>query len=88
MKYSVNRINKSSKTNKLNSISFNCYDTYCAARAHANIIYTKYKDEKEIIEIKDFSIRICHSIPYDKHIYVIYNEIDKDIKKIKLTKKN
>ena len=84
MKYSVNRINKSTKTNKLNSVSFNCYDTYCAARAHANIIYTKYNDEKEIIEIKDFSIRIGHSIPYDKHIYVIYNEIDKDIKNNKI----
>lgn len=38
MKYSVNRINKSIKTNKLNFISYNCNDTYCIAPAHAHII--------------------------------------------------
>lgn len=46
MKYSVNLINKSTKTNKLNSVSFNCYDTNCAARAQTNIIYTKYNEWK------------------------------------------
>ena len=34
MKYSLNRINKSIKTNKYNSVSFNCYDTYYGGRAH------------------------------------------------------
>ena len=80
MKYSLNRINKSVKTNKYNSISYNCYDTYCSGRAHANIIYTKINNEKEIIEIKNFTIKTGHSIPYEDHIFVIYNQIEKDLK--------
>ena len=52
MKYSLNRINKSTKTNKYNSVSYNCYDTYCGGRAHGNVIYTKINEQKEILEIK------------------------------------
>lgn len=69
MKYSVNGMNTSRKTNKLNSISYSCYDSFCSGRGHACIIYTKM-NEKEIIELKDFKVTIEHSIPYEDHIYV------------------
>jgi len=88
MKYSVNPMNISRKTNKLNSISYSCYDSNCNGRGHANIIYTKI-NEKEIIEIKDFKVTREHSIsiPYEEHIYVIYDEVENDIKNKKINRK-
>ena len=80
MKYSLNRINKSTRTNKYNSVSYNCYETYCSGRAHGNIIYTKINNDKEILEIKNFTLKTAHSIAYEDHIYVIYNQIENDIK--------
>ena len=35
MKYSANKFNKSKKYNKILSITYNCYDTYCNDRANA-----------------------------------------------------
>lgn len=37
-------------------------------------------NKKEIIEIKDFIIKSGHIIPYEGNIYVIYNQVEKDIK--------
>ena len=80
VKYSLNRINKSIKSNKYNSVSYNCYYIYCSGRAHGNIIYSKINNEKEILEINDFTIKTAHSISYKDHIYVIYNQIENNIK--------
>ena len=48
--------------------------------SNANIIYYKLNNNKEIIKIKDFSLRIDHNIPYEQYIYFIYNDIVKDYK--------
>ena len=56
MKYSCNKVNISRKTNRITSISYNCYDTYCMGRANAIISYSKI-DKKYTINIKQFIIR-------------------------------
>lgn len=74
MKYSTNRINKSKKSNKFNSVSYNCYDIYYKARAHGTIKYTKIID-KEISEISQFIIKTEHNIPYEKQLMIKLSQI-------------
>ena len=85
MKYSLNKFNISRKTNRINSISYNCYDTYCMGRANAIISYTKI-DNKYSINIKQFIIRNNHSIDYNNHVFIINQKINTDIKNNKIDK--
>lgn len=79
MKYSLNRMNKNRKKNKINSISFNCYDSYCLARAHATVKYKKIGDI-ETVQIDNFTIKNKHTIEIDEHIFIINQDIENDIK--------
>ena len=81
MKYSINKINYSKNNNMINSISYNCYDTYCEARGNAIVKYIK-NGENYNIYIDNFIFKKPHSLPYDKHVYVISKEAEYDIKKI------
>ena len=79
MKYSCNKVNISRKTNRITSISYNCYNTYCMGRANAIISYSKI-DKKYTINIKQFIIRNKHSIDYNNHVFIINQKINSDIK--------
>lgn len=68
MKYSCNKYNISRKTNRINSISYNCYDIYCMGRDYAIITYSKI-DNNYSININRFIIRNNNSIDYNNHVY-------------------
>ena len=76
MKYSLNRINRSRKTGKYNNISFNWYNSYC--RASASNECEKIND-KEILYLKNFTIKIKHSLSANKHIFIIEEKVEQDI---------
>ena len=81
MKYSINKINYSKNNNMINSISYNCYDTYCEARGNSIVKFIK-NGENYNIYIDNFILKKPHSLLYDKHVYVISKEAEYDIKKI------
>ena len=70
MEYSLNIINKSKTTEKVLSISYNCYNTYYSGRVHASNEYIKI-NRKNILNIKNFMVKIQHSLEYQNHIYII-----------------
>lgn len=79
MKYSLNRMNKNRKENKINSISYNYYDFYCMGRAHVIVKYNQI-EENETLQIVEFNIKNKHSISIEEHIFIINQEIEKDFK--------
>ena len=79
MKYSLNRANRSRRSNKFNSMSFNCYDIYCMGRAHASILYKKF-DNKEILYLDKFIVKNPHTLSKDQHVFIIYQKVERDIK--------
>lgn len=78
MKYSLKRANCRKRSNKLNSMLFNCYDTYSIGRAHIYIIYKKFEN-KEILYLDKFIKKNTH-IPKYQHIFIIYKKVERDIK--------
>ena len=85
MKYSANKFNKSRKNNKIISITYNCYNTYCSARGNAIVKYSKIKDKDKLV-IEHFIIKVNHSLPYEEHVYIINKKIEKDLKNNKINK--
>ena len=87
MKYSINRANRSRKNNKLTTISFNCFDSYCMGRANAHVIYKKFEN-REILYLENFIIKTKHSLTYEQHIYIIEQKVKKDIEENKINKED
>ena len=83
MKYSANKFNKSRKNNKIISITYNCYDTYCSARGNAIVKYSKIQDKDKIV-IENFILKINHSLPYEEHVYIINKIVEEDLRNNKI----
>ena len=87
MKSSLNRANKSKKDNKIHSVSYNCFDTYCTGRASAQIKY-KNVGGTETLYIESFTIKNNHSLNWENHVYVISQKVIEDIENNKSDKEN